>query len=43
MAARIPGATLVVLPECGHMSTLEKPEEVNRALGAWLDLPSPAG
>jgi pimeloyl-ACP methyl ester carboxylesterase len=43
MAASIPGATLVVLPECGHMSTLEKPEEVNRALGAWLDLPSPSG
>jgi pimeloyl-ACP methyl ester carboxylesterase len=36
MAALIPGAALVVLPECGHMSTLEKPLEVNRALQAWL-------
>lgn len=36
MAALIPGAALVVLPECGHMSTLEKPLEVNRALSAWL-------
>jgi len=36
MAALIPGATLVVLPECGHMSTLEKPLETNRALQAWL-------
>lgn len=36
MAAMIRGATLVVLPECGHMSTLEKPLETNRALQAWL-------
>ena len=36
MAALIKGAALVVLPECGHLSTLEKPLEVNRALGAWL-------
>ena len=36
MAALTPGATLVVLPECGHMSTLEKPRETNRALQAWL-------
>lgn len=36
MAALIKGATLVVLPECGHMSTLEKPLETNRALQAWL-------
>lgn len=36
MAAAIPGARLLVLPECGHMATLERPDEVNRALGAWL-------
>jgi pimeloyl-ACP methyl ester carboxylesterase len=39
MAARIPGAALDVVPACGHMSTLEKPLDVNRALGAWLELP----
>jgi pimeloyl-ACP methyl ester carboxylesterase len=36
MAALIRHSTLVVLPECGHMSTLEKPLEANRALQAWL-------
>jgi pimeloyl-ACP methyl ester carboxylesterase len=36
MAAAIPGARLVVLPECGHASTLEQPEAVNRALVDWL-------
>jgi len=36
MAALIKGAALVVLPECGHMATLEKPEETTRALQAWL-------
>jgi pimeloyl-ACP methyl ester carboxylesterase len=43
IAARVPRAALVVVPDCGHMSTLEKPEEVNRALGAWLGQPSQAG
>jgi pimeloyl-ACP methyl ester carboxylesterase len=36
ISAAIRGSTLVVLPGCGHLSTLEKPLEVNRALGAWL-------
>ena len=36
MAAAIPGAKLAVVEECGHMSTLERPVEVNRALRAWL-------
>ncbi|HEX7952201.1 MAG TPA: alpha/beta fold hydrolase [Burkholderiales bacterium] len=36
MAAAIPGAKLVVVEECGHMSTLERPVEVNRALRDWL-------
>jgi pimeloyl-ACP methyl ester carboxylesterase len=35
MAAQIPGATLVIVPRCGHMCTLERPEEVTRALLAW--------
>jgi pimeloyl-ACP methyl ester carboxylesterase len=28
----IPGAELVVIPECGHLSTLEQPEKVNAAV-----------
>ena len=36
MAAAIPGAELVVVPECGHLSTLERPELVTRALRGWL-------
>lgn len=36
IAAAIREATLVKVPGCGHLSTLEKPFEVNRALGAWL-------
>jgi pimeloyl-ACP methyl ester carboxylesterase len=37
MAAAIPGATLVVLPDCGHLSPLEQPAAVTRQLLAWLD------
>jgi pimeloyl-ACP methyl ester carboxylesterase len=36
MAAAIPGAKLVIVEECGHMSTLERPDEVNRAMRKWL-------
>jgi pimeloyl-ACP methyl ester carboxylesterase len=36
IAASIPGANLVVVPECGHLSTLERPEAVNAALAAWM-------
>ena len=36
MAAAIPGAQLELLPECGHMLTLEHPEFVNRLLLGWL-------
>ena len=36
MAAAIPGATLVVVPECGHASTLEQPDVVTDALVQWL-------
>jgi len=36
ISAAIRGSTLVVLPGCGHLSPLEKPLEVNRALSAWL-------
>ena len=36
MARRIPGSRLVVVERCGHMSTMEQPDEVNAALGEWL-------
>jgi pimeloyl-ACP methyl ester carboxylesterase len=36
IAAAIPNARLVVVPECGHASTLEQPEFVNRALTEWI-------
>jgi pimeloyl-ACP methyl ester carboxylesterase len=32
MAAAIAGAKLVVVPECGHLSTIERPDAVNKAL-----------
>jgi pimeloyl-ACP methyl ester carboxylesterase len=36
IAAGIPGAKLAIVPDCGHLSTLERPEAVNSALRAWL-------
>jgi pimeloyl-ACP methyl ester carboxylesterase len=36
IAAGIAGARLVTVPDCGHLSTLERPEAVNRALVEWL-------
>jgi pimeloyl-ACP methyl ester carboxylesterase len=36
MADAVAGARLVVVPECGHVSTLERPEVVNTALVEWL-------
>ena len=36
MAAGIPGARLVVVPECGHLSTMERPQAVTQALLDWM-------
>ena len=36
IAGGISGAKLVVVPGCGHLSTLEQPEAVNAALVGWL-------
>jgi len=36
IAGGISGAKLVVVPDCGHLSTLEQPEAVNTALADWL-------
>lgn len=37
MADGIAGAKLVIVPECGHLSTIEKPDAVNKAMAEWLD------
>ena len=36
MADAIKGATLAIIPETGHLSTLEAPVHVNAALAKWL-------
>jgi pimeloyl-ACP methyl ester carboxylesterase len=36
MARRVPGSRLVDVPDCGHMSTMERPEAVTRAMLEWL-------
>jgi pimeloyl-ACP methyl ester carboxylesterase len=37
MAAAIPGATLVTIEQCAHLSPIEQPAQVNAALRRWLD------
>jgi len=36
IAAAIPGARLEIIEDCGHLSTLERPAQVNALLRAWL-------
>jgi pimeloyl-ACP methyl ester carboxylesterase len=36
IAGGIAGARLVVVPDCGHLSTIERPDAVNAALAEWL-------
>jgi pimeloyl-ACP methyl ester carboxylesterase len=36
MADAISGARLVVVPECGHLSTMERPQAVTQALLEWM-------
>jgi pimeloyl-ACP methyl ester carboxylesterase len=36
IAGGIPGAHLVTVTGCGHLSTLERPDEVTQALLSWL-------
>lgn len=36
IAGLIPGARLVTIPDCGHLSTLEQPALVTQALLGWL-------
>jgi pimeloyl-ACP methyl ester carboxylesterase len=37
MADGIAGSRLVVVSDCGHLSTMERPEAVNRALVEWME------
>ena len=36
MASGIPKAKLEVIADCGHLSTMERPQPVNNALRSWL-------
>ena len=36
IADGIPGANLTVVPDSGHLTTIEQPEAVNAALAEWL-------
>lgn len=36
MAQLIPKSELVLVPKCGHMSTMERPDEVSAAMRRWL-------
>jgi pimeloyl-ACP methyl ester carboxylesterase len=37
MAAKIPGATKVVIPDAGHASNIDQPEAFNQAVVEVLD------
>lgn len=36
IAGMIPGAELVLIDDCGHLATMERPDAVNAALRAWM-------
>ena len=36
IAGGIAGAELIIVPNCGHLATVERPEPVNAALARWL-------
>jgi pimeloyl-ACP methyl ester carboxylesterase len=36
MAACVPSARLAIVEDCGHLSTIEQPDAVNRVLIDWL-------
>jgi pimeloyl-ACP methyl ester carboxylesterase len=38
IAAGIAGARLVIVPDCGHLSTLERPQAVTKALVEWMQV-----
>ena len=36
MAAKVSGSKLVIVPDCGHMSMMERPAEVSAAMRDWI-------
>ena len=38
MQAHVPGSTLTVIDNCGHMAPMEAPDAVNAAFAQWLDM-----
>ena len=36
IAAGVAGSRLVIVADCGHLSTMEQPDAVNRALVEWM-------
>jgi len=36
MAAGIPGARLAVIEDCGHLSTMERPQAATALMRQWL-------
>jgi pimeloyl-ACP methyl ester carboxylesterase len=36
IAAAIPGSELIVIEQCGHLVTMERPDETNEILKKWL-------
>ncbi len=38
MTSLIPGSRLVVVPDCGHLSTMERPDVVTKALVEWMQV-----
>jgi len=42
MSSMVPArhARLVAVEDCGHMSTMEKPDEISALLAQWLDAPA---
>ena len=38
IAAGVAGSRLVVIADCGHLSTMERPDPVNRALSDWIEI-----
>jgi pimeloyl-ACP methyl ester carboxylesterase len=41
MAAAIPHSTLTIVPDCGHMSTMESPDAITEAVQYWLGCHTP--
>jgi pimeloyl-ACP methyl ester carboxylesterase len=37
LAEGVPSAELAVIPDCGHLSALERPDEVTAAIAKWLE------